>query len=191
MNIIFNCKYLSELLFEKDYKITNSFVGSMSVYLKNQSNMREREERIELFIYWLEVVTKIFAWKCCPDGKTKLFMKICNKAKDVSSNSTSNGQNAVHCEHANWEYTACSQNQSDCGICKRLPPHALQKKLIHNFTGNVSTTLLWPVAFYRDYAEFVCCIVHVTKKDLQIKDTLHLILLLNKQNFTPPPLQQQ
>ena len=25
------------------------------------------------------------------------------------------------------------------------------------------------------------------KKDLQIKDTLHLILLLNKQNFTPPP----
>ena len=24
------------------------------------------------------------------------------------------------------------------------------------------------------------------KKDLQIKDTLHLILLLNKQNFTPP-----
>lgn len=91
MNIIFNCKYLSELLFEKDYKITNSFVSSMSVYLKNQSNMREREERIELFIYWLEVVTKIFAWKCCPDGKTKLFMKICNKAKDVSSNSTSNG----------------------------------------------------------------------------------------------------
>ena len=191
MNIIFNCKYLSELLFEKDYKITNSFVGSMSVYLKNQSNMREREERIELFIYRLEVVTKIFAWKCCPDGKTKLFMKICNKAKDVSSNSTSNGQNAVHCEHANWEYTTCSQNQSDCGICKRLPPHALQKKLIHNFTGNVSTTLLWPVAFYRDYAEFVCCIVHVTKKDLQIKDTLHLILLLNKQNFTFPPLQQQ
>lgn len=53
MNIIFNCKYpwfqLSELLFEKDYKITNSFVGSMSVYLKNQSNMRERErERREL-----------------------------------------------------------------------------------------------------------------------------------------------
>lgn len=93
MNIIFNCKYpwfqLSELLFEKDYKITNSFVGSMSVYLKNQSNMRE--ERIELFIYWLKVVTKIFAWKCCPDGKTKLFMKIYNKAKDVSSNSTSNG----------------------------------------------------------------------------------------------------
>ena len=115
------------------------------------------------------------------------FMKICNKAKDVSSNSTSNGQNAVHCEHANWEYTACSQNQSDCGICKRLPPHALQKKTIHNFTGNVSITLLWPVAFYRDYAEFVCCFVHVTKKDLQIKDALHLILLLNKQNFIPPP----
>ena len=99
MNIIFNCKYLwfqlSELLFEKDYKITNSFVGSMSVYLKNQSNMRERErereERIELFIYWLKVVTKLFAWKCYPDGKTKLFMKIYNKAKDVSSNSTSNG----------------------------------------------------------------------------------------------------
>lgn len=45
MNIIFNCKYLSELLFEKDYKITNSFVGSMSVYLKNQSNMRERERK--------------------------------------------------------------------------------------------------------------------------------------------------
>lgn len=97
MNIIFNCKYLwfqlSELLFEKDYKITNSFVGSISVYLKNQSNMREREreERIELFIYWLKVVTKIFAWKCCPDGKTNLFMKICNKAKNVPSNSTSNG----------------------------------------------------------------------------------------------------
>ena len=51
MNIIFNCKYLwfqlSELLFEKDYKITNSFVGSMSVYLKNQSNMRERERERE------------------------------------------------------------------------------------------------------------------------------------------------
>ena len=57
-----------------------------------------------------------------------------------------------------------------------------KKKIIHNFTGNVSVT-----AFYRDYAEFVCCFVHVTKKDLQIKDTLHLILLLNKQNFTPPP----
>ena len=51
MNIIFNCKYLwfrlSELHFEKDYKITNSFVGSRSVYLKNQSNMRERERERE------------------------------------------------------------------------------------------------------------------------------------------------
>ena len=58
MNIIFNCKYpwfqLSELLFEKDYKITNSFVGSMSVYLKNQSNMRERErERGENWVIYL------------------------------------------------------------------------------------------------------------------------------------------
>ena len=70
---------------------------------------------------------------------------------------------------------------------KDCPHMHCKKKIIHNFTGNVSTTLFWPVAFYRDYAEFVCCFVHVTKKDLQIKDTLHLILLLNKQNFSAPP----
>ena len=86
MNIIFNCKYLwfqlSELLFEKDYKITNSFVGSMSVYLKNQSNMRERERGENWVIHLLaKGCDQNLCLEMLPRWKNKVLWKFATKLR--------------------------------------------------------------------------------------------------------------